>query len=233
MVPTRRINQAVHNRSSWTPQQAFWWSTRPKPCGQRVPAAPGWQEASRPRCSWHMRSLEEIYKSWITLRSVIDSLHNLSSVKTELLFVFSLLLFHKLFFSGKSAVAVSYIQIQFHYWESAGVAALWMKAAKLPAASCSCSHFVQLGQVIMDFIHQHRIERNLSDSLLKLLHVDFFFLFSDRHILQQQQQQQRLRFWFRGGPGAVVRSWCSALNMRGQTKHCQPVRARSHCETCQ
>lgn len=119
-----------------------------------------------------MSSLENLYKLDQIVVSDRFSPYDILITEDQTVFFFFLIIF-----SGKSAVAVSYIQIQLHYWESAGVAALCIKAEKPPAASCSCSHFVQLGQVIMGFINQHRIERNLSDSLLKLLNVQIYFIY--------------------------------------------------------
>lgn len=65
----------------------------------------------------------------------------------------------------------------FFFWESCSGSFIHPDTA----TSCLCLHFVQLGRVIMDFINQHRIKRNILDSLLKIL--NFFFFVVGRHIL--------------------------------------------------
>lgn len=84
----------------------------------------------------------------------------------------------------------------FFFWESCSGSFIHPDTA----TSCLCLHFVQLGRVIMDFINQHRIKRNILDSLLKILNF-FFFCCWQTH--PWYLQQQHLRFWFRGGTGTV------------------------------
>lgn len=120
-----------------------------------------------------MSCLEEIYKSWIRLWSVIDSFCNVSSVKPKMIFFFIWEI------CSGSFIYPDPVTLLGNCWGCCAVNESRETSCCLMLVFTFCPAWPSY----YGFINQHRIERSILDPLLKALHVDFFCFLADTSLM--------------------------------------------------